>query len=427
MNKTVLIITDEYPPDKSGRSEKIWRRVYYLTQDGWNINILAPVSAAAPEHMTPETVNGQIVTVYRTGYMFQNQWPSLKHQKDRPIQTTGKNSWAKLLDFLFVPKGYVRWLPYAVARGHELARSADVILSVSNPIGLHLVAMGLKRLTRTPWIAEFRDALVNYQYSSRGPEQINRRIERLIVANADVILQWDDAIAEPISERYPPKFAHKFRRLFPIGYDPIKFQNYPPGYHSDPSSPLKISYTGLFHGDAIVPIYFLEGLSRIIHEQQLLPSQIQVRFAGSWLSKYDHLLKELGLTEFVSYCGWLSHEECVDLWQDSDVLLMILGETETETGILPTKLWDYIASQRYIFCLAPPTCRTADYIRRMNIGIISAPKDIDDIAVAIKRLLAERYPNNLGFQPDEDMIASVSCINMEQEIAQILDATAVPA
>ena len=423
MTKRVLLVVDAYPPDKGGRAEKVERRVRYLTQNGWEVDVLAPLSSVAQSQREILSVNGHVVRVVRTNYLLRSRWPSLKHNKARPIDTNRRSIIARWLDLVFVPKGYVRWFPFAVIHGFRLARKADLILSISNPITLHLIGLIFHVITRKPWAIELRDAIVNYEYSRRGPELINRLLEQIFVHFANRIFFWQDTGIDDISNRYPLRMKDKFVGLFPIGYDPSRFSTY---QNSIPQrrnvSRLVCTYTGSFYGDAITPRPILQALAHCVESHGLKPEEIQLWFAGDWSDSYDELAANLGLRDYVSYKGWLSHDECLDLWSASDVLLLLLGEREAHQGLIPTKLWDYIAAKRPILCLAPPQSRISHLIIEHGLGEVVASSDISAISSALLRLLSRKrdkmHSNQHGWKVES--VERWSCVPMETLIAQTL-------
>jgi len=419
MTKQILLIVDAYPPDRGGRAEKVERRVYYLTKNGWNVDVLAPFSRTAQAQRELTEINGQIVRVIRTDYLLRRQLPSLKHNETRTIDTDKRSIAARLLDLLFVPKGYIRWLPFAVTHGYRLATQADIILSINNPITLHIIGWILHLITRKPWVIELRDAIINYEYNRRGPELLNQLLEQIFVRSATLVLSWTDTGTDDVSKRYPQLTKNKFVSLFPIGYDPSRFSKYNATYPKK-GLPLICTYTGSFYGDIITPYPILTALAHCVQKHNLSTQDIQFWFAGSWSDSYDCLVDDLGLRSYVHYKGWLSHQECLTLWSSSDVLVLLLGEQEARRGLIPTKLWDYIAAQRPILCLAPPSSRIGQLVIEDRLGEVAAMYDVEKISAAIFRLLVKKRNNELNGNRDTKLLDRWSCEPMETLVAKIL-------
>src|SRR5207248_10179053 len=63
--------------------------------------------------------------------------------------------------WLAVPDRWISWFPDAVMKGLRVVRQTrpDLIWSTFPIATAHLVALALHKLTRTPWIADFRDPM----------------------------------------------------------------------------------------------------------------------------------------------------------------------------------------------------------------------------------------------------------------------------
>lgn len=424
MSRTVLMITDAYPPDRGGRAEKMQRHVRYLTRFGWNVVLVAPRTPQDSRPRQQFTLHDRQVTIVRTPFLFAKRWPSLKHNEDRAIDAVTQNWAARLADLLFVPKGYIRWLPYALAQAIPLARQADVILTFNNPITHHLIGLALKRLTGTPWVAEFRDAIVGYRYTKRGPEAINQILERTIVHHADRVIELGDVIAASAATRYPHLPPAHFTCVPVAGYDPDTFANYTSLPGPDPHGPLLLTYTGSFYGSDIVPTHILQGLACTVEQYGIPPDQIQLRFAGDWADKYDRLIEELHLGPYITYLGRVTFEACMALWAESDLLLLLLGEDTATLHLIPFKLWDYIAARRPILALAPAASRVASIVQQYRFGSVVEPTDISQIAAVLAELARNKQQGHTFVQFDEAAVQAMSCIPGEEQVAATLAAAA---
>src|SRR4029077_15445993 len=65
-----------------------------------------------------------------------------------------------------LPDQWITWLPAAVRRGRRLAKTDDVHAIVSTyPIATaHLVGARLQAATGLPWVADFRDSMVDPEF-----------------------------------------------------------------------------------------------------------------------------------------------------------------------------------------------------------------------------------------------------------------------
>lgn len=419
--KRVLLISAAFPPQLGGPSEKMAKRVKYFSRFGWQTTVLAP---AIPAGSTlDESLCNEIgdVEVHRIQYLFQARWPSLRHDKDRQQDFSG-SKFERFLDVSFVPKGFVRWLPYAVQAGRQLAASADVILTMNNPISLHIIGYIIKKLTGKPWVAEIRDPIVEYAYGRRGPEKLNYWLERLVVKNANVVIQREDFTPDIISLRYPKSPPSKFVVIPYTGFDPDDFSSQTTDEVKVLSNDqMVISYTGSFYGDTITPIPFLNGLKRCLSTNAISAQAIRVIFAGDWDDQFDQLIEELDLQDIVSYRGRITRQQCIELWHKSHVLLLILGKEADNILRIPSKFWDYLGAKRPILSLVAPNGRLANLVVEQNLGVVADPEDEEAIATAINQLFVAFQEKRLKAQPTPEFLSLANRACSEKTIIDVFN------
>lgn len=419
--KRVLLVADAFPPQLGGRSEKVASKAKYFSRYGWEVVVLAPALASDDQQDAGLLYEDTNISVYRTPYLFRHQWPSLKHNKGRLIDVQ-KDGWLRLVDFLAIPRGYIRWLPCAIRAGVRLGCMANVIFTMSNPVALHIIGFILSQWTGKPWVAEFRDPLVGYAYSRRGPEWINRRLESLVVHNADRIIRLQDFVPDPICIRYPDVSVDKFAVIPFVGYDPDDFvaSGLPLASQTD-AAVLQVAYTGSFYGDTITPISFLKGFRRFLSETSISSASFRVVFAGDWDAPYDQTLNDLGLQGYVKYLGYLTRQECINLWQTSHVLLLILGKERDNLMRIPSKFWDYLGARRSILALVHPDGRVAQVVREQRLGFVADPEDDASITATLREMWQAHQRGTLKPQPSAKFLARATRASSEKMVIDVMN------
>lgn len=413
----VLLIANTFPPKPGNSSEKMGTRVRFLYQYGWQTVVLTP--QLSPLDKPDEGLSQDLppVEVHRTPYLFRDRLPSFK--KTRGIYFTGDKP--SLLDHLYVPNGYIRWLPYAVSTGRKLAAKADVILSFNNPTMTHLIAYIVSRLARKPWVAGLRDPIAGHPLTRRGPETFNRFIERRVAQSATRVVQWGDFVVEPMAKRYPDLPSERFVVIPYTGYNAEDFANVdtsPPAM----TLPLKIAYTGTFYAGSITPEPLLRALANLVRDGQVSTSSFQITFAGDWDDSYTRLVQQLGLADSIHYLGYISRRACLELWSQSHVLLVILGENFDSIDRFPAKFWEYVGARRYILALVPPRGKLAMLTREQHLGLVAPPHNEDQIATALLQLLEQLKQGQLVPEPTpEFLLEDADRASGERILASVLE------
>jgi glycosyltransferase involved in cell wall biosynthesis len=102
------------------------------------------------------------------------------------------------------------------------------VLTTSYPNSSHLLGLMLKRRYKIFWIADFRDGWTTNPYFANYPTGLHRRLnerwERLVAKEADLVL----AVSEPIAAHLRSVGAEPQKLyVLPNGYDPDDFQGAP--------------------------------------------------------------------------------------------------------------------------------------------------------------------------------------------------------
>lgn len=266
----------------------------------------------------------------------------------------------------------------------QLARQVDVINSVSNPPHLHIAGAIAARVTGTPWLAEFRDPLVeNPDVTPNSLAAKSRQwIEQYILTHADQVV-WYDGIQIPddyFSVTYPTVPSNRYRQLPPIGYERRKFDTIEP---VDMDS-FTVTYAGSFYEGWIEPYTFIDGLKRYVDVHP--NTNIQALFYGDWSNSYDQAVTAAELNDFVYPRPFIPHEELVGVMKGSSALLYIGGDDPRNQLNLPTKLYDYIGAGQPIIAIVDSSFRVAKFIEDYKFGIIVQPDNPEGVCSALERI-----------------------------------------
>jgi glycosyltransferase involved in cell wall biosynthesis len=290
-------------------------------------------------------------------------------------------------------------LPVGTARCLRLAREADVVNSVSNPPQLQIAGAVAARLTDTPWVAEFRDPLV--ENPDVDPDSaaalVRRRLERYVLTHADRVV-WYDGIQLPddyFAREYPSVPADRYEKLPPIGFERETFERVEPRSFDR----FTVAYAGSFYEGWIEPYTFLEGLGAFVEATP--EADPQALFYGDWSDDYERAAGEAGVADHVVPRPFVPHEEIVSVLKGADALLYVGGDDPRNRLNLPSKLYDYVGAGRPILAVVDPSFRVADVVREEGFGLVVEPGDAADLADALERL----YAGGFDYAPDPETIA----------------------
>lgn len=249
------------------------------------------------------------------------------------------------------------------------------------------VGATLARELDVPFLLELNAPLALEQSTYRGLilEPLAVEAERVAFTQADAVLTVSAALRDHVlSFGVEPDRVH----LFPNGVDPALFQPGPP----DPAVREKF-------GLASQPIVGFVGGLRPWHGVELLPDVLQrlarhrpdVRLVvvgdGPLRPAMQSRLRELGLSGQSVFTGSLPHAAVASLIRQFDVAIAPYPPPNHAFYFSPLKLFEYMACG--VPVVAAELGQIAELVRHEETGLLCPPGNIEALATACERLLAD--------------------------------------
>jgi glycosyltransferase involved in cell wall biosynthesis len=116
------------------------------------------------------------------------------------------------------------------------------------------------------------------------------------------------------------------------------------------------------------PEVLWEVLAALVQENADFANDFELRFAGVISDRIKRKIKEVGLEEYTTYFGYVSHRKALELQRTSQVLLLIEIDAEKTKGIIAGKIFEYMVAERPIIGLAPDGADITKIIKETNTG-----------------------------------------------------------
>lgn len=293
--------------------------------------------------------------------------------------------------------------------------SADAIYATSAPHQALLLAYSLSRQTGLPLLCDLRDPWVYYSgacYRSPLEFLLEKRTERKVLRASKSIIVNTRASRRLLLEVYdvaPEKVV-----VIPNGYDEEDFCEARFGYHLDRHH-FNVVYTGLlspFTGEArnfrrriksalLIDyrpmrevsntrslVYFARAFSEVCTLYPSFREHARLHLAGVYSRETVAQIVESECGQQVVFHGPKSALEANSMCSQADLLLLLQVEMFRRgkdcCTATPGKLFNYLRSGTPI--LAPMQESDAtETIRNLDAGIVTAPRDVAAIAVALSR------------------------------------------
>ncbi|GMA64677.1 glycosyltransferase [Alicyclobacillus fastidiosus] len=291
-------------------------------------------------------------------------------------------------DLLLIPDEQVLWAIRAAVVGANVIRREKVscVFTTSSPVSAHLTGWLLRRWTRVPWVADFRDPWTdNLHFAADGGRaSIERRLERSVLRGATAITTVTDGFALRFAEKYP--FVANKTTVIRNGVDPSDFAELE---RAPSSGKFTMLYAGILYPKRS-PAVFLKALSQALRSGRIHSDHIRVEFAGvfdypgSFANR--ELVERLHLEKVVKVLGYLSHDEVVRRMENAHSLLLIGDDHPSANQYIPGKLYEYLYTRRPIFALLKQG-EASSLIEHHEAGVVVPPHEVGAVEDAIVQMV----------------------------------------
>ncbi|MCZ4409352.1 glycosyltransferase family 4 protein [Cryomorphaceae bacterium 1068] len=352
--KNLLIITYYWPPAGGAGVQRWLKFSKYLPEFGWHPIILTvdPDQASYPqrdESLLKEV--GDEVEVFRTKSFEPLQLYAKAAGKERVpyggfSNEKSNSSFSRFLrGNFFIPDARRGWNRFAIAKAKEIisSREIDCVITTGPPQSTHLIGLSLKRQLGIKWGVDLRDPWTDIYYNEKmlrtqWAENRDAKLEKQTLQEADFCIT--------VSNGFVELFKQKVDRAYHVvtnGFDEQDLVNVVPRKSAE-SKKLIISYTGTM-SDIYEPDVFFEALARY-------GGSFELRIAGSISEGVQKKIDDCGISESVNYLGYLSHADALKEMSNADLLLLISPMVKNSKGIIPGKLFEYLAFHKPIVAIA---------------------------------------------------------------------------
>jgi Glycosyl transferase 4-like domain len=254
------------------------------------------------------------------------------------------------------PDAYRSWGPHvidsAVSAAHQ-GQPFDLLITFGAPMSDHLIGLKLKKRLGLPWLAHFSDPWVDNPFTAADPltNAVNRSLERKVLSAADRVVFTSDETVDLVFKKYPESWKQK-ARILPHAFDDSLF-----GGTRTNESQITIRYLGDFYGPRTPkPLYL--AIRQLLESDPALLANVRFELIGNLaLHPANDGFVDGIPPEMVSIKPPVGYLESLALMRSSDGLLVI-DAPAAQSVFLPSKLIDYIGSERPIFGISPPGTAT---------------------------------------------------------------------
>jgi len=265
----------------------------------------------------------------------------------------------------FIPDARKNWVKPSVTFLLDVLGKEQIntIITTGPPHSVHLIGHQLKEKLDLTWIADFRDPWTSIGYHkklklTKSSQKKHRAMEQTVLNNADKII-----VTSPTTKKEFELITKKPISVITNGYD----TEYNGGANVD--NRFTIAYIGsLLTGRN--PKNLWKVLSDLARENEVFRTDLQLEFIGVVAQDVLDTLYRYELGPYIKIKGYVSHAEALRKQRRAQLLLLLEIDSEETRGIIPGKLFEYMAARRPILAVGPEKWDVADIVTGTNTGKI---------------------------------------------------------
>lgn len=436
--KKILIISYYWPPAGGPGVQRWLKFVKYLPDFGWEPTIFIPENPSYP--IVDETLQKDVpknLKIIKTKIWEPYQLAE-KFGKDNKKFKAGQfdvgenQSWkAKLSIFVrgnfFIPDARVFWVKPSVEflEKYLKVNHYDVLVTTGPPHSLHLIGLGLKKkFPDLKWIADFRDPWTEISYYkhlklTKIADKKHRKLESEVFKNADITL----ATSYTDAENFRKKGANAF--CITNGFDvdasttlSMTEENSKTLSLSNSTIKFKLSYIGVLE-QLRNPEILWETLNDLVQENADFRNDFELNFVGRLDDKILQKIESSALKNNLTNLGYQTHDVALKHMQDSSVLLMTNFPQESSKGIIPGKIFEYLATGKTILSFGPKDADVEKILSETKAGKHFGYDEKENL----KNFILESYQNwKLGtLNQNSENIEQFSRKNLTQKLVDLMN------
>ncbi len=372
--RKVLVITYYWPPAGGPGVQRWLKFVKYLRDFGIEPVLYIPENPHYPllddsfAHDIPDDLKiykHSIKEPYRIASVFSSK--KTKRISSGIIQSKNQSFLEKVLLWvrgnLFIPDARKFWVKPSVGFLKDVLvnEGIETVITTGPPHSVHLIGYYLKKSQPLNWIADFRDPWTTIGYHkklklSSSAEKKHKQLESDVLNSADKIIVTSNTTKLEFQQ---------------ITNQPIKVITN--GYDGEIASSYKLdSKFTIAHIGSLLsgrnPMNLWKVLSNLLRENEDFKKALQLRFIGVVSEEILASISEAGLQEYIEIVGYVTHYDALAYQKSSQVLLLVEIDSVDTIGIIPGKLFEYMAAKRPILGIGPKNWEVAGIVKETKTG-----------------------------------------------------------
>lgn len=390
--KKVLIITYYWPPAGGPGVQRWLKFVKYLRHFGVEPVVYAPENPSYPiidksfESEIPDgvkVIKKKIFEPYSIAGLFskkETETISSGIISKEENQSAMQKAMLYIRGNFFIPDARNFWVKPSVSFLREELKNGDydAIITTGPPHSLHLIGLKLKEELGINWVADFRDPWTRIGYHEKlkltdSSRKKHEELEKSVLNTADHIITTSFTTRDEFISK-----TSKPVTVITNGFDAEISREEPE------NDKFELAHIGSLLSERN-PVELWKAIGELIQENMEFANNFRLRLAGKISEEVLDIISENAIQPYLENEGYVSHAKALELQRSASVLLLIEIDSEETKGIIPGKLFEYLAAKRPILAIGPENWDVERIITRTGAGEMYNYGDINGIKSYILR------------------------------------------
>ncbi len=403
----ILIISYYWPPSAGSGVQRWLKFTKYLPDFGFKPIIYTPLNPhfSLQDLSLLEDVNPQVEVIktkiwepYKLAEFFTGKKTINQGLVKNP---SGRSYKSRLLNYVranfFIPDPRKFWInpSYRFLKPYLKKEGIKYLVTTGPPHSMHLIGLKLKRSNPDlKWIVDIRDPWSKFDFLKQfgsGQKALNKQalLEKQVLDTCDRVIATSESMKDLLVH-----FDHNKFYTITNGYDEVDFKNF-----SDRSSENKIV---IYHAGLLNQLRNPENLwmalNHLCTTNAEINSKLCIHLVGKVDSQVINSIKSWPqLENKLTIEPYKPHKDVILDYAKSNVLLLLVNNTDNANANIPGKMFEYIASDKRV------------------LSIASDSSDVGKILRDYKKSLSFNYEMSENLADRLEQFLTISSENIEDE------------
>ncbi|MDY0931400.1 glycosyl transferase family 1 [Chryseobacterium sp. CFBP8996] len=427
-DKKILIITYYWPPAGGPGVQRWLKFAKYLPEFGWKPIIYTPENPSYPlldESLmkdVPEDLEIVRTKIWEPYQLAEKLNKSNKKFKAGQFDVGNNQSWKSKLSIwvrgnFFIPDARVFWVNPSTQFLEQYLKinNIETIVTSGPPHSMHLIGLNLKKkFPDLKWIADFRDPWTEISYYkhlklTNRSDKKHHQLESEVFKNANITL----ATSYTDAENFRKNGANAF--CITNGFDETDAST--SLSMTEKASKFTLSYIGVLE-QLRNPENLWKTLDNLVKTNADFAKNFNLKFVGRIDDKILEAIERSSLKNHIQNLGYVSHDKAVDEMAKSSLLLITNFPNDSSKGIIPGKIFEYLATGKQIISFGPNEADVAKILDETKAGKHFSYNDSKEI----EDFILEKFElwKNGNLLENTQNIEQFSRKNLTKQLSEIL-------